>query len=80
METKPPLAAKVAPIQEASPVERASSRVTLPAASEEMIISVIFHHIGIQQYMGIFRLADQTRITQEWILAINDLIKRKEFP
>lgn len=43
-------------------------------------ISVIFQHGGIQRLMGIFRLAAQNQITQEWILAINDLVKRKEFP
>jgi hypothetical protein len=43
-------------------------------------ISVIFRHVGLQRLMGIFRLAAQNQITQEWILAINDLVKRKEFP
>lgn len=43
-------------------------------------VSVIFRHMGLQKYMGIFRLAAQNQITQEWIIAINDLIKRKEFP
>ncbi|UCH38140.1 MAG: hypothetical protein JSV76_03005 [Candidatus Bathyarchaeota archaeon] len=42
--------------------------------------SVIFRHEGLQRLMGIFRLAAQNQITQEWILAINDLVKRKEFP